>query len=95
MYTPYVEECSYVNNRPLLCPAPACCQGKPKGLFARRKNYLPQERRVLVSLLSLFNGMLAITNFLVFIYFADFFFFTVSGYLFFWIYTKYESEANQ
>ncbi|CAF97560.1 unnamed protein product [Tetraodon nigroviridis] len=23
-----------------------CCQGKPRGLFARQKNSLPQERRI-------------------------------------------------
>lgn len=55
-----VEECSCVNNHPLLCPDPVCCQGKPR-LFARRKNSPPQERRILVSLLSLFN--IAMTKF--------------------------------
>lgn len=52
MYMSYDELCSYVNNHPLLCPTVVCCQGKSRGLFARRKNSLPPERRVLVSLLS-------------------------------------------
>lgn len=46
----YVELRSYVNNHPLLCPTVVCCQGKTRGLFARRKNYLPQEKRIIVSL---------------------------------------------
>lgn len=56
-----VEECSCVNNHPLLCPDPVCCQGKPR-LFARQKNS-PQERRIHVSLLSLFKWMIAVTKF--------------------------------
>lgn len=72
VYISFVEECSCVNNHPLLCPAQVCGQGKPRGLFARRKNSLPQERRILVGLLSIFNRMLSITNFLVFYLQLDF-----------------------
>lgn len=93
--TSYVEESSYVNNHLLLSPAQVCCQGKPRGLFARQKNSLPQERRIPVSLLSIFNRMHACTDFLVFLWFAAWFLLAVSAHLFFWIYTKYESEQDQ
>lgn len=94
VYISYVEECSYVNNNPLLCPAQVCFQGKTRGLFARRKNSLPQQRRILVSLFSLQQDDYNY-KFLVFLLIAAGFFFAVSGHLFSWIYTIYESEEDR
>lgn len=85
-----VEVCSYVNNHPILCLTQVCCQGKNRGLFARRRNSLPQERRILVSLLS-FQQDDYNFKFLVILWFEAGF--AVSGH--FWIYTVYESEEDR